>query len=258
MAQKANGLAKNYELLTARERLRMLLEAQAREDMDEVNRLRATCPQKVYRTLDHAFDAAHDTVMTLVFVFCIDLAHHLGMVEMARRLGRATEVLLILAGSEAAEDVADDLISLIAKREQETGETPAKNRTSKGSSPTANDQPDLSGAEAAVRTWMTGDIAAAAGFSAQHLPQTQKTLYGLLSQLIADRGADVRSILEGLSRFTRRTLGLESIDVIRAWMPCIARRVEALPPIETEIDHELVIETETVAWKYWHRMLNGQ
>jgi hypothetical protein len=39
---------------------------------------------------------------------------------MARRLGRASEVLLILAGSEAAEDVADDLASLIGQSEQET------------------------------------------------------------------------------------------------------------------------------------------
>ena len=91
MAQKAIGLAKNYELLTPRERPRTLLEAQAREDFEEVNRLRATCPKKVYRTLDHAFDGADDAVITLTFVFCIDLAHHLGMVEMTRRLGRATE-----------------------------------------------------------------------------------------------------------------------------------------------------------------------
>jgi hypothetical protein len=67
----------------------------------------------------------------------------------------------------------------------------------------------------------------------------------------------VRGILEGFSRFTRRTLGLESIDVIRAWMPCIARRIEKLTPVELEVDAELVSQTEEIAWKFWRRMVTG-
>jgi hypothetical protein len=256
MVQKANGLTKNYELLTPRERLRMLIEAQAREDFDEVNRLRNSCPRKVYRTLDHAFDAADDAVMTLTLVFCIDLAHHLGMVEMVRRLGRATEVLLILAGSEAGEDVANTVMSLVGSSDRRTsGET--KGSKAQGEHAVRGNGKKLSEAAAALFDWMAGDADAVARFGAECLPQSHAAFKGLLSRLIADQVADVRAILEGFSRFTRRTLGLESVDVIRAWMPCIARRIEKLPQVASEFDAQLVAETEMIAWKYWRRMVTG-
>ena len=47
------------------------------------------------------------------------------------------------------------------------------------------------------------------------------------------------------------------IDVIRAWMPCIARRIGKLPEVASELDMELVADTETIAWKYWRRMVTG-
>ena len=50
---------------------------------------------------------------------------------------------------------------------------------------------------------------------------------------------------------------MESIEVIRAWMRCIAKRIEALPPVTTEIDDELAADTEGIAWNYWRRMVTN-
>ena len=106
---------------------------------------------------------------------------------------------------------------------------------------------------------MAEDADAAAGFGTECLPKTHETFQRLLSRLIADQVRDVRAILEGFSRFTRRTLGLESIDVIRAWMPCIARRIGKCRRInlELDLDAELVAQTETIAWKYWRRTVTS-
>lgn len=49
------GVAKYYDVLTHRERLTLVLAALAREDEVELQRLRLSCPRKVYSQLDDDF-----------------------------------------------------------------------------------------------------------------------------------------------------------------------------------------------------------
>jgi hypothetical protein len=46
----AATLERNYDRLTPRERLRLVMDALGREDLAEASRLRRSCPLKAYRT----------------------------------------------------------------------------------------------------------------------------------------------------------------------------------------------------------------
>lgn len=56
-------LNRHYDKFTPHERLRLVLEAQGRGDAAEAHRLRDTCPRRVYRTADYAFEGADDSVL---------------------------------------------------------------------------------------------------------------------------------------------------------------------------------------------------
>ena len=49
---KKSGLARHYDVLTPEERFRLLLQAFARDDRAEVDRLDRTCPSKTYTMSD--------------------------------------------------------------------------------------------------------------------------------------------------------------------------------------------------------------
>jgi len=49
---KEAGLARLYDRLTAQERVRLVLEAMAREDHEEMKRLAEACPRKTYTMAD--------------------------------------------------------------------------------------------------------------------------------------------------------------------------------------------------------------
>jgi hypothetical protein len=72
--------------------------------------------------------------------------------------------------------------------------------------------------------------------AAARTPVARDVLQRVLDALVAREVAALRSVVEGLSRFTRRVLGLEGLDVIPAWMPAIAERVDALPPADVALD----------------------
>ncbi len=66
---KASALTRNYDLLTADERLRLALRARAKGDRGEVERLRATCPRKVYEMRDADYTDAFVATHTIALVF---------------------------------------------------------------------------------------------------------------------------------------------------------------------------------------------
>lgn len=66
---KATALTRNYDLLTADERLRLALRARARGDAGEMERLRATCPRKMYEMRDADFSDAFVATHTIALVF---------------------------------------------------------------------------------------------------------------------------------------------------------------------------------------------
>ena len=73
MSLNANGLARRYDRLTPGERVRATLEASARDDLAERDRLVASCPQRAYRTCDAAFLDPLDASRALAMVVALEL-----------------------------------------------------------------------------------------------------------------------------------------------------------------------------------------
>lgn len=70
------NLDKMYSKLTTEERLRAFIEAAARRDADEADRLNDTCPRHVYETEDQAYIRAKFNVLILTYTTHLDAARH--------------------------------------------------------------------------------------------------------------------------------------------------------------------------------------
>src|SRR5689334_386760 len=65
--------SKLYATFAPPERLTLLLEAMARRDDAEVERLRETCPRRTYTQVDAAFEERLRLAFEVLAVVCIDL-----------------------------------------------------------------------------------------------------------------------------------------------------------------------------------------
>ena len=63
---KRNGLSKLYDRFTPEERFRLVIEAQARGDEEDVRRLVRTCPRHAYTMTDAAYSDRLLAVNSLV------------------------------------------------------------------------------------------------------------------------------------------------------------------------------------------------
>jgi hypothetical protein len=79
---KQNGLVHRYHRLEPEERLRATLEAAARGDEEEYDRLWDTCPMRQYSMTDAAFTDRWRAASTLATAVAIDLAPRLANLRM--------------------------------------------------------------------------------------------------------------------------------------------------------------------------------
>jgi hypothetical protein len=117
--------------------------------------------------------------------------------------------------------------------------------------------PEAAAAVERVREWSDGEFEDLVRLAAARTPVARDVLQRVLDAQVERQVAAVRSVVEGLSRFSRRVLGLEGLEVIRAWMPVIAARVDALPPLDVAFDESYAVDVERTAWKYWHKMVRS-
>jgi hypothetical protein len=77
-----NGLGKLYDRLTPEERFRLDVEATARGDDRESEKLVETCPRKHYTALDYGFSGRWLAAGEISRALCLDLAQHLCRLQM--------------------------------------------------------------------------------------------------------------------------------------------------------------------------------
>jgi hypothetical protein len=80
--KKGDGLAKLYGRLTPSERFRLDVEAQARGDEKESERLVESCPIRSYTMPEYAFSARWRTTTEMVLAACMDLSQHMSRLSM--------------------------------------------------------------------------------------------------------------------------------------------------------------------------------
>ncbi len=77
-----NGLGKLYDRLDPEERFRLDVEATARGDGRESEKLADTCPRKAYTALDYGFSGRWIAAGEITRAVCLDLARHLCRLQM--------------------------------------------------------------------------------------------------------------------------------------------------------------------------------
>ena len=95
-----NAVARHYDKLEPEERFRLVIEALARSDEQEADRLAAACPRKVYREIDAEYGERLRVSSEIVSAVVLDLGPRLGkfrMIEAFREflpvfLGRGMDV----------------------------------------------------------------------------------------------------------------------------------------------------------------------
>jgi hypothetical protein len=88
-----------YDKLTAEERFRLVLEAKARDDTTEVERLKRTCPTKTYSMSDAAYGDRYEFSELLVLIVALDLTQYPAKLEVAGAFAWAAPHLLEYAAA---------------------------------------------------------------------------------------------------------------------------------------------------------------
>src|SRR6185503_5548625 len=80
----ADPFNKHYALLSPPERLTLLLEAMARQDHADAERLYDACPRQLYRCAEAAFDDRQTTAFEVAALACADLQRLCGTLKAVR------------------------------------------------------------------------------------------------------------------------------------------------------------------------------
>ncbi len=85
---------RHYEALTAPERFALLVEAMARRDGREADRLDDTCPRRVYRIDDPEFRDRVRRAHVITLMVALNMRAGLSQFRMAERCGRPATISL--------------------------------------------------------------------------------------------------------------------------------------------------------------------
>ena len=77
-----NAVARYYDKLKPEERFRLVIEALARGDKQEADRLAAACPRKIYREIDAEYGERVRVSSEIVSAVILDLGPRLGKLRM--------------------------------------------------------------------------------------------------------------------------------------------------------------------------------
>ena len=234
----ADALSRNYAVLTAPERFTLMLEAMARGDEAEADRLEDTCPQLTYRTDDVEFRDRMKRSYTIAMMVTINLKWRLEQMRGAKLFRdlhgdfvwppQLVATTAFLYGREYGrwECGAIESIPLI-----DAGETAALMR----------ERPDLKE--------QVGEVQEIAR-------ESLKTVAEWLQYAMGEaHAAEVLSQWEGFGRFCRSHLGAEPLAVMRAYRMTIgdpAAEVLAVYP-EAKVDEATAAHWEQNWAREWGR-----
>jgi hypothetical protein len=196
-----DALSRHYDKLTAEERFRLVLEAKARDDTTELERLKRTCPTKTYSMSDAAYGDRYEWSEFLVLVVSLDLTtQYLAKLEVAGAFAWVAPQLLEYAADTAAEAYLDGAHLGAELAWTEAGQKGKPKWSAK--------------AESAI------DSALAKARAALNvLPQ-------LSERLVRDLATEARAVWDGFSHFCRTELGLPPETVLRAHFAPVLDRLE--------------------------------
>jgi hypothetical protein len=218
----------DYERLNHRERLILLVQAQARCDDNERQLLIATSPMKSYRAVDEGFDRPFKAIWQLVYFLSIQLNKQIGKIRMVDAMQPRTALLIRAAAMESVEKVLNDVLGA------DWRERPTEDEDS--SIQKCSHAPDC--VDRATE---------------ETLDLTNRTCEKLRERSAAEASA----ILVSFDRFTQQVLGLDGQMVLRAWMSPVADEVDELEIMQVEPFEEVVQLWGQVWARWWNKKMGN-
>jgi hypothetical protein len=249
MQRDRAALAKQYEKLTPKERLALVLEARARGDDAEVRRLWDTCPRKMYTSHDARFEDSYDAITKIVLSTCIDLASALAKARMVVACSVMLAPLIQLASVEEAHAT---MLEIYSEQRGEGDETGAEPPDGVEEDRDGGDEEDTEPKPTEFKP-LTPEA-----YCEQHLPKTLERAQRVVDECFGKFAATPAGILAGLDRFTQRVLGMDAKSVLKAFMPVIVADIEDLKVDEVAADETLAAEVEETIMKGWRRFVFGE
>lgn len=246
MQRSGPALAKQYEKLTPRERLALVLEARARGDDAEVRRLWDTCPRKVYGAYDADFDVPYEAVSKIVLATCADLAAALAKVRMLVASSAMLAPLLQMGSLETAHKLAEEIYAEERARQREGADTPQ--------GPRDVEQEESGGAVVLAEI----EPITPERYCEQHLPKTWQRAQAVVNDCLGHFAATPAGIFAGLDRFTRQIFGMDAKTVLRAVMPPLLAEIEDLKVDQVRPNQVLAAEVEETLMQGWRKFVFGE
>jgi hypothetical protein len=222
--------SRHYGSLTAHERFALLVEAMARRDDREADRLGDTCPRLTYRAEDQAFRERMRLASTIANRVCLNMRAGLAQIRMAK-------VFCQQAENFAGPSMRVAQAAFLYGREHGKWELGAIDAIGLPDASTLVDDvaanPDLGTQLEELRE-----------VSQEAMRQLARTLLDAVGQ---HHASDLLSQWEGFGRFSRESLGLESITVFRAF-----GLGQQDPAAEVRLVHPMV-EANEIAAAEWAR-----
>lgn len=195
-----SSITKGYETLTGPERFVLLIEAMARKDEVECDRLEDTCPQLVYRCEDVEFRDRVRRAYHVAATVCLNMREGMAQIRMAEAI-RLTATQFIDTPTRVAE------VAFLYGREYGKWEAGAIDQIKMPNQ--ASIQADIS-KDADLRKQL-GDLREIVAHSVDLLATSVHESVGRV------HAVELLSHWEGFSRFCRDTLGLDALTLVRAY-----------------------------------------
>jgi hypothetical protein len=218
-----DAVARHYDKLSPDERFRLAIEALARGDAQEADRLAAACPRKVYREIDAQYGQRVRVSSEIVSAVVLDLAPRLGKLRMIEAFRDFLPVFLGRGMDVAA------MAWLDGYREGKHGRRKRDNKIVEA------------GIEKAIND---------AELATKRVPE-------VLEEIRSAVAAEIKGIWEAFSQFSKRELRLGPETVVSAWFePALAHLhavrdaldgVQPAPAFVEEYDASLT--------KTWRRLI---
>ena len=235
---KTDAIARLYNQLDPKERLALVLEAKAREDETEEQRLRSTCPRRVYSMPDAAFGDREEMCFARMALALADLRglmcelrglyhvidtledlsrpfEHAAMVSFLQgaRYGRGEppfpfDSVLKQDGNEMDVEDADNAVD---EQDEVTDESDPADECEDASDRPTGDVPDesLAEVESELQRGMDASMAVVA--------RATDTVRKFLLEKAEPLARTLLSLWEAMERFCRGHVGVEAMTLFRAW-----------------------------------------
>jgi hypothetical protein len=231
---------RHYGTLTAHERFALLVEAMARRDDREADRLGDSCPRLTYRVEDQAFRERMRLAHTIAGRVCLNMRAGLAQIRMAK-------VFCEQAGQFAGPSIRVAQAAFLYGREYGKWELGAIDTICLPDAPTLAE-------DVAAHPDLGEQLKEAREVAEEAMGKVAETLLGAVGELHAN---DLLSQWEGFARFCRESLGVEPITMLRAFglgQQDPAMEVRSVYPLSRTDDTTVAEWARRWAWSWERRV----